>query len=143
MGKPPPPPVSKAAVTEVKAFGEAFDAAVSHIDGGVGASTPSGGHQAVLDTAGPVYANDLEMTGVYTGPYNQVNPEHVPPSLAHLSEAELRLKTMAHQALTPAAEPPAMAPAQPAMAMSTLIKAALAIGVLALSLLLASKFGLF
>lgn len=98
MAKPPPPPPSNAALSEVKAFGEAFEAALSHIDGSVDAS-PSAQRGAAPqahsgDVGGPVYANDLEIRDVYTGPYTQVSD--LPPSLEHLGAPNLKtLNTVA------------------------------------------------
>ena len=101
MAKPPPPPPSNAALSKVKAFGEAFDAAVSHIDGSVGDSLRDEGAPAPQahrgDTGGPVYANDLEIRDVYTGPYTHVS--ELPPSLDHLGAPNLKtLKTAAVRA---------------------------------------------
>jgi hypothetical protein len=89
MSKPPPPPASAAAKSQVEAFGQAFDAAVSRADSIVvdGGGTPT---RVEPSDSEQVFANDLELRGVYTGPYTTV--EHAAPNEAHLTAP--RLKTL-------------------------------------------------
>ena len=142
MSKPPPPPPSAAAKSQVEAFGQAFDAAVSRADNVVvdGDGMPT---RVEPSDSEQVYANDLELRGVYTGPYNTV--EDAPPSLGHLTAP--RLKTLETAAVpgphvSGASPAPGPAPAPRAAGGSNAaVIGVLALAVIGVGLAFAVKFG--
>jgi hypothetical protein len=108
---------------------------VSHIDGSVGAVNQA--EAAVAGSEGQVYANDLELRGVYTGPYTQVSD--LPPSLGHLSAPEL--KTLKTQAVPLELARPVVAEAPPGN-LGGVIKVLLGLAVVGAGVAFAFKLGL-
>lgn len=138
MANPPPPPPSNAAKSQVEAFGDAFDAAVSRMDGNVydGDGVPT---KVEPSDSEQVYANDLELRGVYTGPYNQVSD--APPSVGHLTE--VKLKTLETAPVPqPAISVSSETPSGSATSFSSLVKIFLLLAVIGTGVAFALKLGL-
>jgi hypothetical protein len=141
MSQPPRPSTPGALNSQVEAFGQAFDAAVS---GAGDVIIDSDGVPTRVDEpdSGQVYANDLELRGVYTGPYNTVSD--APPSLGHLTTPKLQtLETAA----VPSPEAMAMARAAadgtaPATSFASVLKVFLFLAVIGAAVVFALKSGL-
>ena len=140
MSQPPRPSTPGALKSQVEAFGEAFDAAVSRADNIVidGDGIPTRVDEA---DSGQVFANDLEMRGVYTGPYNTVSD--APPSIGHLTTP--KLQTLETEVVP---SPQAMASARaaadggpPATSFLTVVKVFLLLAVIGAGVVFALKAG--